>query len=97
MPMKIVAFDNPDINTLHVSTMQLLLQGSDYDIDTASIVTYDVDRNGLIPLWSPYARYNSLDTLNNVMELPFPTGKKITVLKYNEDELANDSEFAKFI
>lgn len=97
MPMKIVAFDNPDINTLHVSTMQLLLQGSDYDIDTASIVTYDVDRNGLIPLWSPYARYNSLNTLNNVMELPFPTGKKTTVLKYNEDELANDSEFAKFI
>lgn len=97
MPMQIVAFDNPDINTLHVSTMQLLLQGSDYDIDAASIVTYDVDMNGLIPLWSPYAIYDSLETLNNVMELPFPTGKKVTVLKYNEDELINDSAFAKFI
>lgn len=30
MPMKIVAFDNPDINTAHVSTMQILLQGSDF-------------------------------------------------------------------
>ena len=30
MPMKIVAFDNPDINTVYVSTMQILLQGSDY-------------------------------------------------------------------
>ncbi len=28
MPMKIVAFDNPDINTAYVSTMQILLQGS---------------------------------------------------------------------
>lgn len=30
MPMKVVAFDNPDINTAHVSTLQILLQGSDY-------------------------------------------------------------------
>lgn len=29
MPMKVVAFDNPDINTAHVSTLQILLQGSD--------------------------------------------------------------------
>lgn len=97
MPMQIVAFDNPDINTLYVSTMQILLQGSDYDIDTASIVTYDISSNGLIPLWSPYAKYNSLESLNNVMRLPFPTGKKSTVLKYNDNELINDSAFAKFI
>lgn len=30
MPMKVVAYDNPDINTAHVSTMQILLQGSDF-------------------------------------------------------------------
>ena len=30
MPMKVVAYDNPDINTAYVSTMQILLQGSDY-------------------------------------------------------------------
>ena len=30
MPMKVVAFDNPDINTAYVSTYQILLQGSDY-------------------------------------------------------------------
>lgn len=28
MPMRVVAFDNPDINTAYVSTMQILLQGS---------------------------------------------------------------------
>ena len=30
MPMKVVAYDNPNINTAHVSTYQILLQGSDY-------------------------------------------------------------------
>lgn len=30
MPMRVIAFDNPDINTAYVSTMQILLQGSDY-------------------------------------------------------------------
>ena len=30
MPMRVVAFDNPDINTAYVSTLQILLQGSDY-------------------------------------------------------------------
>ncbi len=30
MPMRVVAFDNPDINNAYVSTYQILLQGSDY-------------------------------------------------------------------
>ena len=30
MPMRVVAFDNPNINTAYVSTYQILLQGSDY-------------------------------------------------------------------
>lgn len=30
MPMRVVAFDNPDINTAYVSTYQILLQGSDF-------------------------------------------------------------------
>lgn len=30
MPMKVVAFDNPDINTAYVNTDQIWLQGSDY-------------------------------------------------------------------
>lgn len=30
MPMKVVAYDNPNINTAYVSTYQILLQGSDY-------------------------------------------------------------------
>jgi hypothetical protein len=55
MPMRVVAFDNPDINTAYVSTAQILLQGSDYDIDAVSLATYVIDNTGRMPLWSPYA------------------------------------------
>ena len=38
MPMRVVAFDNPDINTAYVSTMQILLQGSDSTCSPSKIV-----------------------------------------------------------
>lgn len=77
MPMKVVAFDNPDINTAYVSTLQILLQGSDYDIDAVSLATYDVDRNGLLQLWSPYADITNTQQLQKSLKLPIPTGKSV--------------------
>ena len=84
MPMKIIAYDNPDINNAYVSTMQLLLQGSDYDIDAVTITTFDVNDNGIVQTWSPYTRYNSLIELQTSMELPFPNGGKLEV-QYEQD------------
>lgn len=79
MPMKVVAFDNPDINTAYVSTYQILLQGSDYDVDAVSLATFDIDENGILQLWSPYANIES-DELRKASEtLPTPTGKKVNI------------------
>lgn len=78
MPMKVVAYDNPDINTAHVSTMQILLQGSDYDVDAVSLATYDINRNGLLQLWSPYANIESPQLMEASMTLPIPTGIEVT-------------------
>ena len=77
MPMKVVAFDNPDINTAYVSTMQILLQGSDYDVDAVSIATYDIDRGGKLLLWSPYANIENIENLNASLQLPIPTGQEL--------------------
>ena len=88
MAMKVVAFDNPDINTAYVSTMQILLQGSDFDIDAVSLALYDVDENGNIPLWSPYADGSTLELLNDSFTLPIPTGKKIESFNENSNENA---------
>ena len=81
MPMRIVAFDNPNINTAFVSTAQIWLQGSDYDIDAVSIAAYDIDNSGKLSLWSPYADLNTIYQLNKSMELPFPTGKEVEIKK----------------
>lgn len=77
MPMKVVAYDNPDINTAHVSTMQILLQGSDFDVDAVSLATFDIDRNGLLQLWSPYANIESMELLNASTRLPIPSGQAV--------------------
>lgn len=77
MPMKVVAYDNPDINTAHVSTMQILLQGSDFDVDAVSLATFDIDRNGLLQLWSPYANVESMELLDASTRLPIPSGQTV--------------------
>lgn len=77
MAMQTVAYDNPNINTAHVSIFQLLLQGSDLDIDAVSLVTYDIDSNGMFRTWSPYSNTTSLELLNESLKLPIPTGEKV--------------------
>ena len=69
MPMRIVAFDNPNINTAFVSTAQIWLQGSDYDIDAVSIAAYDIDNSGKLSLKDAYYVYLALEDINNVIEL----------------------------
>ncbi len=86
MPMKIVAFDNPDINTAYVSTLQILLQGSDYDVDAVSIATYDIDKNGMLKLWSPYANIESIELINACEKIPFPSGKELVINEVNNED-----------
>lgn len=77
MPMKVVAYDNPNRNSAYVSNLQLLLQGSDLDIDAVSLVSFDIDGNGSLNMWSPYANIETIQTTNASLELPFPTGKQL--------------------
>lgn len=86
MPMKIVAYDNPDINTAYVSTYQILLQGSDYDIDAVSLATFDIDSNGKLQLWSKYADLTNDKMRQESEKLPMPSGIEINI---NESEDIN--------
>lgn len=79
MPMKIIAFDNPDINTAYVSTYQILLQGSDYDVDAVSLATFDIDANGILQLWSPYADLANVEMRKASENLPIPTGEEVEI------------------
>ena len=79
MPMKVIAFDNPDINTAYVSTYQILLQGSDYDVDAVSLATFDIDSNGVLQLWSPYSNLTNVEMRKASENLPMPTGQEVQI------------------
>lgn len=86
MPMKVVAYDNPDINTAYVSTYQILLQGSDFDIDCVSIATFDIDNNGMLQLWSPYSNLTSEELRKASEELPLPSNNEIQIVETNDSQ-----------
>ena len=96
MAMKVIAFENANVNNAYVSTAQIWLQGSDYDIDAVSLQTYQVDKNGKISLWSPYTQRMSLDLFNRSLKIPFPTGKS-TKFDYRENPTDEDIEFLESI
>ena len=76
MPMKLVAFDESDVNSAYVSRYQLYLQGSDFDVDKASLLG-SIIRNGKYITWSPYMSLQSIEHLRASETLPFPTGLKL--------------------
>lgn len=78
MPMKLVAFDESDVNSAYVSRYQLYLQGSDFDIDKASLLG-SIIRNGRYVTWSPFMSLQSIEHLKASETLPFPTGLKLEV------------------
>lgn len=90
MPMKVVAWENPNVNTAYVGVMQFFLQGSDLDIDAVSLLTYSFDKTGKFYDWSPEFNFDNVEMLNLSMKLPFPTGQKLTVIDYdNSDNYVN--------
>lgn len=89
MPMRIVGFVDSDVNNAFVSTDQIWLQGSDYDIDTVSLATYSVDKGGKLYLWSPYAKYNTYEEIQQSRKIPVPTSVEYK-LRENEKDISND-------
>lgn len=91
MAMQNVAFTNDESNNMFVSIWQLVLQGSDFDIDKAFNIMYDIDDNGIYKAWSPLFDYSSPEALTLSEQLPTPTGKEITVEKITDvNNLTNE-------
>ena len=77
MPMHIEAFENTDTNNAYVSIFQFFLQGSDLDIDSVSLQTFDFNHNGLYEGHSPYYNVSSQELMHESENLPFPTGVEL--------------------
>lgn len=95
MPMKIAGFDLSGKNTAYVSTAQIWLQGSDYDIDTATFTKFAIDKSGRFIHWSPLAVLYNFEMLSVSDNLPFPTGKTIdeTIPQITDQEFIIQSPF----
>lgn len=90
MPMRVVAFDAPDINTAYVNTAHFLFQGSDLDIDAVSLASFAFDQSGQYIMHSPFANIENSELLEASENLPFPTG---SVLEVNSKEKIDYSKY----
>ena len=86
MSMQNVAYIQEAGNNVYVSHWQLLLQGSDFDIDKAYAMMYDF-KNGIYRGWSPNFDYTSERKLALSEKLPIPNGVKYSI---TEEEDAID-------
>lgn len=94
MPMRNVAYNNTLSNDAYVSIWQILLQGSDFDIDKAYILGYGFNGNGQFDNWSPVSNYSTTNQLNALEKLPLPSGVKIEFNATSEADLTREaSEF----
>lgn len=81
MPMRCVGFEEFDANTAYVSSHQIWLQGSDYDIDCVSLLTYELLSNGKFAGWSPLFDLSSHEAFETSCKLNYPSGEKVKLEK----------------
>ncbi len=94
MPMRVVGYTGDNTNDVYVSVMQILLQGSDFDVDKAYILGTGFKNNGIMDLWTNAFRYTTSDQLTAIEKLPLPSKIKIESLNKG---LNLSEEFAKFV
>ena len=84
MPMVLIGFDESGVNSAYVSRYQLYLQGSDFDVDKASLLGY-VFNSGKFVTWSPFMSLAYQEIFDASKDLPFPTGNKVQVGEITSD------------
>lgn len=82
MQMYVADYMNNSYNNVYVSALQLLLHGSDFDIDKITMYLFELNKKtGEVMLWSDFSNYNSVENVRESMKLPLP--EKIS-LSYEE-------------
>lgn len=77
MANKTAAFMDSDINDGYVNIFEIWFQGSDYDIDKAYTMMYELDKSGIIAGVSPILVLDNHDLLLKSLQLPLPDKSKI--------------------
>lgn len=73
MQMYVVDYMDNNYNNVYVSALQLLLHGSDFDIDKITMYLFELNKKtGKIMLWSDFSNYDSVENVKESMKLPLP-------------------------
>lgn len=72
MAMEVVGYSQMDTNVAYVTAQQTFLQGSDYDIDKAYMMTYFFDKTGQFIFWSPLCSLESVEQMEASTKIPLP-------------------------
>lgn len=89
MSMEVVGYAQMDTNVAYVTSLQTFLQGSDYDIDKAYMLTYFFDSNGKFIGWSPLFSLKSEEALDASIKLPYPEDIYIGIVSSTTDKNGN--------
>ena len=95
MGMEVVGFSQMDTNVAYVPASQTFLQGSDYDIDKAYMMTYYFNDMGQFITWSPLFSLDSEEELQASTYLPLPEDIYIGTLDSNNEAQIKDINYTK--
>lgn len=96
MAMQTVAFMDNDVNDGYVNIYEILFQGSDFDIDKAYTLMYDLDSIGRVESFSNLFDYSSEDALyKSTYVLPIPD--KSLMIHPPMKDLSNMTNISNFI
>jgi len=76
--MQAIAYTGSTKNVVHVSHFQTFLQGSDYDIDKAYVMGFEIGDDGVLVKYSGLMNFSTPELLKESLTLPTPSGLKLT-------------------
>lgn len=92
MKMKVVSFTGRDSNAIMVSHYQLWLQGSDFDIDKAYVMGFEISKAGKFIGWSPFFNMVSNSHVELSFKLPAPTMQDTSIDHTNGIDITGEAK-----
>lgn len=88
MQMYVADYMNNNYNNVYVSALQLLLHGSDFDIDKITMYLFELNKKtGKVMLWSDFSNYDSVENVRESMKLPLPEKISLSYEKFKENRI----------
>lgn len=91
MAMRIIGFDDTNLNSVYVNYWQIWLQGSDFDIDKVSLLGFNFGKDGKFIGWSNLFNISTIDHLKASLELPYPKrNMHLQIETIDETQMSSD-------